>query len=88
MQFGNQSQNTTSPVVLLYHGFFDSADSWAINHANDSTALVLAKEGYDVWLAAARGTSYSRSSKADSFNWHWNDWGRAQRKKFFNYGKQ
>ena len=47
-------------VVFMQHGLFDAADSFLLNHHEESPALALANEGYDVWLANQRGNSESR----------------------------
>lgn len=48
--------------VLMQHGVFDSADGWILR-GNRSLAVILADEGYDVWLSNHRGSKYSRVHK-------------------------
>nr|XP_021204176.1 lipase 1 [Bombyx mori] len=45
--------------VLLLHGIVDSADTFILRGQN-SLAATLAREGYDVWAANTRGSTYSR----------------------------
>ncbi|XP_046965766.1 lipase 1-like [Vanessa cardui] len=46
------------PVILM-HGILDSSDTWIIRGEN-SLAITLANQGYDVWLPNSRGNRYSR----------------------------
>eukprot|EP00331_Platyophrya_macrostoma_P030138 CAMPEP_0176440768 /NCGR_PEP_ID=MMETSP0127-20121128/20777_1 /TAXON_ID=938130 /ORGANISM="Platyophrya macrostoma, Strain WH" /LENGTH=358 /DNA_ID=CAMNT_0017825375 /DNA_START=95 /DNA_END=1171 /DNA_ORIENTATION=+ len=66
------------PVVLLWHGLLDSADTWVINEEHLAPALVLANKGYDVWLGNSRGNKYSLNHKTldsksskDFWNFSW-----------------
>lgn len=66
----------------MAHGLFDSADAFFLNHHEESPALVLANEGYDVWLSNQRGNSESRVH--DKFNP--NDfWNKEERARFFDF---
>ena len=50
-----------APVVFLQHAVLDSADSWIVNHSEESPAFVFANERYDVWLGNFRGSRHSRA---------------------------
>ena len=63
---GNQNQKG---VVFLQHGLFASADSWVV-HKENSLAVKLARQGFDVWLGNSRGNIYSR--KHEMHDEYWN----------------
>lgn len=50
-----------SAPVIISHGFGSSAFDYMWNLRNESTAFVLADNGYDVWLANYRATLFSNS---------------------------
>lgn len=45
--------------VLLVHALNTNADSWFISEPADCFALILAKQGYDVFALNFRGTLHS-----------------------------
>lgn len=61
-------------TVLLHHGVLASSADWVLTGPEKGLAFILAESGYDVWMANARGNTYSRahlSLQVDSFEF-WN----------------
>lgn len=54
------ADDPAKPAVLLMPGLFCSAAAYTVNGKDSSLAFVLAEQGYDVWIANPRGTTYSR----------------------------
>nr|ALL42058.1 lipase 3-like precursor protein [Antheraea pernyi] len=73
------SKNATSKTparktVLLHHGLLGSSADWVLAGPKKALAYILSDSGYDVWLANARGNTYSRahvSRNIDTFAF-WN----------------
>lgn len=66
------------PVVLIMHGILQSSADWIITGEGNGLAYIMADKGFDVWLANARGTTYSRNHTTLNpdhtdfwkFSWH------------------
>lgn len=50
-----------SAPVIVSHGFGSSSFDYMLNLRHQSTAFVLADNGYDVWLVNYRANQYSNS---------------------------
>ncbi|KAL8132524.1 hypothetical protein AgCh_008132 [Apium graveolens] len=65
--------------VLLQHGVLVDGMTWLLNSADQSLALILADNGYDVWISNTRGTRFSRRhvsldpSNPDFWDWTWDE---------------
>lgn len=71
-----QSTKSGARVAFLQHGLFADAFTW-IMHDKESLAVVLANQGYDVWLGNNRGSQFSRTHKTLDIHKDY--------KKFFDY---
>ncbi|CAK9143318.1 unnamed protein product, partial [Ilex paraguariensis] len=75
---GDGGGNKKQPV-LLQHGVLVDGVTWLLNSPNQSLALILADNGFDVWIANTRGTRFSRRhvsldpGNPDFWNWTWDD---------------
>ncbi|XP_047999032.1 lipase 3-like [Leguminivora glycinivorella] len=48
------------PPVLAQHGLIGSSDDYVVAGSESGIAYLLARDGYDVWLANSRGCKHSR----------------------------
>lgn len=73
--------NIKSEAVLLHHGLLGSSDHWVLLGAKKALPYILLHANYDVWLANARGSKYSRVhatpsiSDDDYWNFSWHEMG-------------
>ncbi|KAJ8946242.1 hypothetical protein NQ314_008930 [Rhamnusium bicolor] len=51
----------TKPAVLIMHGLCSSSVDFFVLGPERSIALLLADQGYDIWLGNNRGTTWSRN---------------------------
>ncbi|ERL91187.1 hypothetical protein D910_08526 [Dendroctonus ponderosae] len=73
----SSDSNTTKPVALLLHGIWSNPKDLIIK-GDESIGFLLAEKGYDVFLMASRGNTYSlghTNLSSDSvaywnFSWH------------------
>ncbi|KAK9924399.1 hypothetical protein M0R45_032768 [Rubus argutus] len=91
---GRSNNNSTADQklpVLLQHGLMMDAATWLLNPPDQALAFILADEGFDVWLANARGTHSSRGHKSLSTNdptywdWTWDQLAAYDLPAFFKY---
>ncbi|KAL8199501.1 hypothetical protein R6Q57_013069 [Mikania cordata] len=65
--------------VLLQHGVLVDGMTWLLNSPEESLALILADNGFDVWIANTRGTSFSRRHVSldpdtpEFWDWTWDE---------------
>ncbi|KAK7076518.1 hypothetical protein SK128_021905 [Halocaridina rubra] len=70
--------NAQRPAVFVHHCLLCSSSDFIMNTPDKALAYLLADNGYDVWLANARGNTYSRNhvslspddEKFWQFSWH------------------
>ncbi|XP_063989587.1 lipase 3-like [Diachasmimorpha longicaudata] len=66
------------PTIVIHHGLLSSSADWVLLGPKRALAYVLCDEGYDVWLANARGNRYSqchtlfttKDKEFWDFSWH------------------
>ncbi|KAG2710596.1 hypothetical protein I3760_04G034500 [Carya illinoinensis] len=74
-----QKDGNKRQPVLLQHGLFMDGMSWFLNSPEQNLPMILADNGFDVWISNTRGTRFSRkhtslnSSTTDFWNWTWDE---------------
>ncbi|EXC31335.1 Triacylglycerol lipase 2 [Morus notabilis] len=67
------------PPVLIQHGVLVDGMTWLLNSPEENLPMILADNGFDVWIANTRGTRFSRKHKALDpsrprfWNWSWDE---------------
>ncbi|KAI4348299.1 hypothetical protein L6164_009035 [Bauhinia variegata] len=75
----NSSGSTKKQPVIIQHGVLVDGMTWLLNPPEQDLPLILADNGFDVWIANARGTRYSRRhtsldpSNPAFWNWSWDE---------------
>ncbi|KAF5479801.1 hypothetical protein F2P56_000592 [Juglans regia] len=65
--------------VLIQHGVLVDGMTWLLNPPEQNLPMILADNGFDVWIANTRGTRFSRrhtsldSNQPDFWNWSWDE---------------
>ncbi|KAK9120049.1 hypothetical protein Scep_018156 [Stephania cephalantha] len=76
---GGSGGGAAKQPVLLQHGVLVDGMSWVVNSPSESLAFVLADNGFDVWIANARGTRFSSKhssldpTRPEYWNWSWDE---------------
>ncbi|XWS30495.1 hypothetical protein CRYUN_Cryun24cG0122500 [Craigia yunnanensis] len=71
---GNKKQ-----PVLMQHGLLVDGKTWLLNSPEQNLPMILADKGFDVWIANARGTRFSRKhvsldpAQKEFWNWSWDE---------------
>ncbi|CAN1823051.1 Triacylglycerol lipase 2 [Linum perenne] len=75
---GRSDANRKQPV-LIQHGVLVDGMTWLLNSPQQNLPLILADQGFDVWIANTRGTRFSRRhtslhpNQQEFWNWSWDE---------------
>ncbi|XP_059451718.1 triacylglycerol lipase 2 [Corylus avellana] len=67
------------PPVLIQHGVLVDGMTWFLNSPEQNLPMILADNGFDVWIANTRGTRFSRRhtsldpSQPAFWDWSWDE---------------
>ncbi|KAL5581343.1 hypothetical protein UlMin_013785 [Ulmus minor] len=65
--------------VLIQHGILVDGMTWLLNSPEENLPMILADQGFDVWIANTRGTRFSRRhvsldpTQPSFWNWSWDE---------------
>lgn len=72
---GGDGGGVKKQPVIIQHGVLVDGVTWVLNSAEQNLPMILADNGYDVWIANTRGTRFSRRhtslSPSDPTFWNW-----------------
>ncbi|MED6131799.1 hypothetical protein PIB30_013281 [Stylosanthes scabra] len=75
----NNNGNNKKQPVIIQHGVLVDGVTWLLNSPEQNLPLILADNGFDVWIANTRGTKFSRRhtsldpSQPAYWNWSWDE---------------
>ncbi|MED6131805.1 hypothetical protein PIB30_013287 [Stylosanthes scabra] len=75
----NRGNGNTKQPVILQHGVLADGRIWLLNSPEQNLPLILADNGFDVWIANTRGTTFSRNhtsmdpSQPAYWIWTWDE---------------
>ncbi|GMY13106.1 Triacylglycerol lipase 2 [Fagus crenata] len=76
---GTAGTKSKKQPVLIQHGVLVDGMTWLLNPPEQDLPLILADNGFDVWIANTRGTRFSRRhvsldpSQPAFWNWSWDE---------------
>ncbi|KAI6671389.1 hypothetical protein NL676_006274 [Syzygium grande] len=76
---GGSGGGPNKQPVLLQHGVLVDGMTWLLNPPEQDLPLILADNGFDVWISNTRGTQFSRRhtsldpANPDFWNWSWDE---------------
>ncbi|XP_031252510.1 triacylglycerol lipase 2 isoform X2 [Pistacia vera] len=82
---------TKKQPVLIQHGVLVDGMTWLLNPPEQNLPLILADNGFDVWIANSRGTRFSRrhtsldAAQSEYWNWSWDELVAYDMPTFFDY---
>ncbi|KAL1834681.1 hypothetical protein DCAR_0104894 [Daucus carota subsp. sativus] len=70
-----ESRKERKQPVFMQHGVFTDGRCWfAVSHADQSLAIQLVEQGYDVWIPNTRGTTYSQQHVSSNITYSSGYW--------------
>ncbi|KAJ0110330.1 hypothetical protein Patl1_03026 [Pistacia atlantica] len=76
---GRVANGEKKQPVLLQHGIFADGMTWFTNQPEQNLPMILADNGFDVWIANTRGTRFSRRhafldpNTKEYWDWSWDE---------------